>query len=144
MIPCLCSIILLLFDSSVLQENLEGHLKRCPLLKQVQSLSAQPFYQKGINAGKEEDILLSVEDNVTSEMKRNAVYGMKVDKFRNLIKKIESIHGSACNDIRESFKIPEACDVWIKREVDGYVYLIVDCGSSFSFWWFFFFFFFIL
>ncbi|KAJ0053920.1 hypothetical protein Pint_00798 [Pistacia integerrima] len=107
---------------SVLQENLEGHVKRCPLLKQVQSLTLQPFYQKGINAGKEDEgeqlDTNTVEDNVTSEMKRNTVYSLTVPEFRNLIKKIESIHDLICNDIRESFKIPEACNLWIKREVD--------------------------
>ncbi|XP_002515211.2 tRNA:m(4)X modification enzyme TRM13 [Ricinus communis] len=98
---------------SVLKENLEGHIKRCPLLKQTQSLSLQPFYQKGINAGKEDD------DDITSEMKRNAVYSMTVSEFYKLIKKIESIHASLCNDILESFKLPEACNMWIKREIDS-------------------------
>lgn len=94
-------------------------------MKQVQSLTLQPFYQKGINAGKEDDVEQSgevtsavVEDNVTSEMKRNAVYSMTVAEFLNLIKKIESVHGLICNGIRDSLKIPEACSVWINREVD--------------------------
>lgn len=67
---------------SVLSENLEGHMKRCPLLKQAQSLSSQPFYQKGINGGKDDEdegdekgaaapTLASLE-NATSLMKRNA------------------------------------------------------------------------
>ncbi|XP_021611493.1 tRNA:m(4)X modification enzyme TRM13 homolog isoform X1 [Manihot esculenta] len=98
---------------SVLQENLEGHVKRCPLLKQTQSLSLQPYYQKGINAGKEED------NAITSEMKRIAVYSMTVSEFYELIKKIESIHATICDDISESYKIPEACNMWIKREVDS-------------------------
>ncbi|TXG63236.1 hypothetical protein EZV62_010230 [Acer yangbiense] len=110
---------------SVLKENLEGHVKKCPLLKQVQSLTLQPFYQKGINAGKEGDEeqlnevpSALVEDIFTSEMKRNAVYSMNVTEFCDLIKKIESVHGLICDDIRDSFKIPEACSVWINREVD--------------------------
>ncbi|XP_057995746.1 uncharacterized protein LOC110661741 isoform X2 [Hevea brasiliensis] len=97
---------------SVLQENIDGHVRRCPLLKQAQSLSLQPYYQKGINAGKEED------DDITSEMKRSAVYSMTVSEFYKLIKKIESIHASICDNILESYKIPEACNMWIKREVD--------------------------
>ena len=111
--------------SSVLKENLDGHVKRCPLLKQVQSLSQQPFYRKGINAGKEDDeeelgavTSTAVEDNVTSEMKRNAVHSMTVPEFCNLIKKIESLHALVCNGICDSFKIPEACGMWIKREID--------------------------
>ncbi|KAJ6334330.1 hypothetical protein OIU76_008174 [Salix suchowensis] len=98
---------------SVLKENLGGHVKRCPLLKQAQSLSLQPFYQKGINAGNEEE-----EDNVSSEMKRSAVYSMTVTQFCKLINKIESVHASTCKDILESYKVPEACNMWIKREVD--------------------------
>ncbi|GMP87366.1 hypothetical protein CsSME_00039763 [Camellia sinensis var. sinensis] len=40
---------------TVLEENLQGHLRRCPLLKHVQSLSTQPFYQMGTNAGTDEE-----------------------------------------------------------------------------------------
>ncbi|KAM7495765.1 hypothetical protein LguiA_020179 [Lonicera macranthoides] len=121
---------------SVLQENLESHCKRCPLLKQAQSLSLQPFYQKGINSGKEEDDIIckpttptgthadadaSIKDsfdNITSEMKRKAVYAMNVTDFSKLITKIQSIHASICNDICHSQKIPNACDIWINRQVD--------------------------
>ncbi|CAB4271841.1 unnamed protein product [Prunus armeniaca] len=123
---------------SVLKENLEGHVRRCPLLKQVQSLTLQPFYQKGINAGKEEDQeeletfrpegaddLESSNDpesgsldNILSEMKRNAVYSMTVLDFYKLIEKIEHVHESICKDIQDSYKVPEACGIWIKREVD--------------------------
>ncbi|KAL5561079.1 hypothetical protein UlMin_030826 [Ulmus minor] len=125
---------------SVLRENLEGHVKRCPLVKQVQSLTAQPFYQKGINTGegeedpkegetigprKVETLALSNKpgsaslDCITSEMKRNAVHSIEVADFFKLIAKIESVHESMRKDIRDSYKIPEACGKWIKREVDG-------------------------
>ncbi|KAK9266716.1 hypothetical protein L1049_007369 [Liquidambar formosana] len=109
---------------SVLEENLEGHVKRCPLLKQVQSLTLQPYYQKGINGGKEDEKeeetpapTLGFLENTTSEMKRNAVYSMTVLEFSNLICKIEAIHSSICNDIRDSYKVPEACgEATISRE----------------------------
>ncbi|XP_015871568.3 uncharacterized protein LOC107408669 [Ziziphus jujuba] len=110
---------------SVLKENLEGHTKRCPFMKQVQTLTRQPFYQKGINAGVEEDHPDEEEstklskDCVASEFKRNAVYSMTVPEFYELIRKIESVHALICKDIRESYKIPEACGIWIKREVDS-------------------------
>ncbi|KAG6717240.1 hypothetical protein I3842_04G088700 [Carya illinoinensis] len=101
---------------SVLKDNLQGHVKRCPLLKQVQSLTLQPFYQKGINAGRDEN----KEDlgHVSSEMKRAAVHGMGLSEFFKLIEKIESVHGLVCKDICDSYKMPEACNMWIKREVD--------------------------
>ncbi|WCJ22646.1 tRNA:m(4)X modification enzyme TRM13 [Euphorbia peplus] len=99
---------------SVLRENLDWHVKRCPLLKQRESLSIQPFYLKGVNAGKEGDD----DDDVTSEMKRKAVYSMSVAEFCRLVRKIESVHGSVCKDIVESYRVPEACNMWIKREVD--------------------------
>lgn len=119
----------------MLKENLEGHIKRCPLIKQVQSLTLQPFYQKGINAGEEEDqeeeqitnisnLALPNKpasgtlDYVASEFKRNSVYSMTVPEFYELIGKIESVHALICKDIRDSYKIPEACGIWIKREVD--------------------------
>ncbi|XP_030454974.2 uncharacterized protein LOC115676241 [Syzygium oleosum] len=111
---------------SVLQDNLEGHVKRCPLLKQTQSLSLQPFYQKGINAGHEDEdgVPLSnlppgFPDNVTSEMKRNAVYGLSVPEFCSLIDRIKSVHESMCGDIRDSFKVTDVCDIWIKGQVDS-------------------------
>ncbi|KAJ8755693.1 hypothetical protein K2173_022636 [Erythroxylum novogranatense] len=100
---------------SVLKENLEGHAKRCPLLKQNQSLWLQPFYQKGINAGGEGG---EGDDDTTSEMKRSAVYAMSRPDFCQLVEKIVSVHASICKDIRDSYKMPEACNIWINREVD--------------------------
>ncbi|KAL2486676.1 methyltransferase [Abeliophyllum distichum] len=119
---------------SVLEENLEGHLNRCPLLKQAQSLSRQPYYQKGVNAGHDDDDEEEEEEeeeeeknlqssgvkdsSVTSEMKRNAVYAMTVTEFSKLIARIKSVHATVCNDIRDSFKILETCSIWTNREVD--------------------------
>ncbi|KAG9144362.1 hypothetical protein Leryth_024502 [Lithospermum erythrorhizon] len=106
---------------NVLEENLESHLKRCPLLKQSQSLSSQRYYQKGINAGKEnekEEDEDEAHEVVTSEMKRNVVYALNVQELFSLIDKIKSIHASICKEIQESFKIPEACHLWTNREVD--------------------------
>ncbi|QHO05739.1 uncharacterized protein DS421_14g448650 [Arachis hypogaea] len=109
---------------SVLEENLKGHVKRCPLLKQVQSLSLHSFYRKGINAGsdgeQEDKEVLGVDDSrlpaktVSSEMKRNALHNMSVPEFCNLLEKIESIHESFCKDIQDSFQMPEVCRMWIK------------------------------
>lgn len=113
----------------MLEENLSSHLNRCPLLKQAQSLSRQPFYQKGINAGTEDDVEQEEEkeenfppkgSTFTSEMKRNAVYAMSVPKFLGLIAKIKSVHESRCSSFPDSYKIPEACSIWTNREVDKY------------------------
>ncbi|XP_050236488.1 tRNA:m(4)X modification enzyme TRM13 [Mercurialis annua] len=101
---------------SVLKENLEAHLKVCPLLKQKQSLSLQPFFQKGINAV---DKVGDDHDVITSEMKRSAVYSLTVTDFNKLIEKIASLHDSLCNNIVDSTKFPEACNMWIKREIDS-------------------------
>ena len=114
------------FSSSVLRENLEWHVKRCPLLKQTQSLAVQPFYQKGINAG-EEDSISSDElasgfsDSISSEMKRNIVYGMSGAEFHRLLAKIRALHGLICKDIQDSYRIKEACNMWIKGEIDRYL-----------------------
>ena len=103
----------------MLEENLETHLNRCPLLTQTQSLSRQPFYQKGINAGSDDDEEKSKSDSsFTSEMKRNAVYSMAVPYFLDLIAKIKSVHASVCSTIPDSYRIPEACSIWTNREVD--------------------------
>ncbi|XP_027100084.2 uncharacterized protein [Coffea arabica] len=103
---------------SVLQHNLENHLTRCPSLKQAQSLSLQPYYQKGINAGGGID-----EDHTAtaSHMKRRAVYNKTVPEFCDLIRKIKSIHASLSDNtrIQDSFKIPQACAVWsTRRQID--------------------------
>ncbi|CAN1353157.1 tRNA:m(4)X modification enzyme TRM13 [Linum perenne] len=107
-----CANIPLNESPSVLMENLESHVKRCPFMKQAKSLSLQSFYCKGINSGKGDD------DDVTSEMKRHAVYRMSVAGFYELVEKVQSVHGLICGDIRESYKAPEACNMWINREID--------------------------
>ncbi|KAK7273928.1 hypothetical protein RIF29_14996 [Crotalaria pallida] len=112
----------------VLEQNLQGHVKRCPMLKQAQSLSLQPFYQKGINAGsdeeQEEEETSDVDGsrlptmNVSSEMKRNAVQKMSVIEFCNLIEKIEDLHESLYKDIEDSHQMPDVCSLWIKTKVE--------------------------
>lgn len=97
---------------SVLESNLENHLRRCPLLKHKNSLSLQPFYQKGINGGDEED------DDVSSESKRMAVHSITAPELFKLIEKIKSVHSSICNDIQDSYNVPEACRIWINRSID--------------------------
>ncbi|CAH2072077.1 unnamed protein product [Thlaspi arvense] len=105
---------------SVLQENLEGHVKRCPLLKQTVALSGQRFYQKGINAGNEEEEMgpCCPDSVVTSEMKRTLVYSMSVSKFHQLINRIEAVHDCICKDIEDSYLSPEACNIWFNKEID--------------------------
>ncbi|XP_023734899.1 tRNA:m(4)X modification enzyme TRM13 isoform X2 [Lactuca sativa] len=97
---------------SVLESNLENHLRRCPLLKHNNSLSLQPFYQKGINGGDEED------EDVSSESKRMAVQCITVPELIKLIEKIKSVHASICKDIQDSYNIPEVCRNWINRAND--------------------------
>lgn len=121
----------------MLDENLESHLSRCPFLKQALFLSRQTFYQKGINAGREdnnddegggeeedEHITAPKASTFTSEMKRNAVYAMSVPQFCELIAKIKSLHASICNHIPHSYRIPEACSIWTNRQVDKYFHSI--------------------
>ncbi|GAB2298515.1 hypothetical protein Dimus_032578 [Dionaea muscipula] len=107
---------------SVLGDNLEGHIKRCPFAKQAQALSLQPYYQKGINRGKDESTREKDEEeeegDVSSEMKRNGVYSMSVSEFSKLLGLIRDVHCTICKDIRDSYRIPKACGMWIKREVD--------------------------
>ncbi|KAL5700406.1 tRNA:m(4)X modification enzyme [Ranunculus cassubicifolius] len=109
---------------TVSKEKIEKHIKICPFLKQAETLRFQPFYNKGINGGTDEEdhqeagnIVFS--DTVTSHMKRNAVHKMNAADFRGLINKIRSIHAEICRDIQDSFKSSEACTRWLKKEVDG-------------------------
>lgn len=109
----------------MLDENMEGHIKKCPLLKQTQILSVQPYYQKGINQGRDDSApdKLEQESDFTSEKKRNWVYNMTVPQFSELLSKIRSLHCSICKDIGFSYRVPHACDLWIKRQIDRCVIL---------------------
>ncbi|KAI7751537.1 hypothetical protein M8C21_013396 [Ambrosia artemisiifolia] len=99
---------------SVLESNLESHLKRCPLLKHQNALSVQPFYRKGVNGGGEEDD----HGGVTSESKRMAVHSMDGAQFVKIIERIKAVHALICKDILESYIDPDACKIWINRAID--------------------------
>ncbi|XP_074316010.1 uncharacterized protein LOC141652443 [Silene latifolia] len=102
----------------VLEENMDGHVKKCPMLKQTQALSLEPYYQKGINSGTHDSALVDEPDVTSSEMKRNLVYALTLHQFSSLLSKIRAIHTSSCKDMAFSYKVPEACDVWMKRQID--------------------------
>ncbi|KAK9723693.1 hypothetical protein RND81_05G018400 [Saponaria officinalis] len=96
---------------TVLEQNLQAHVNKCPMLKQAHALSLEPYYLKGINSGTN-DILTS------SEMKRNLVYSLTLPQFSALLSKIRAIHCCVCNDIPFSYKLPHTLDVWIKSLID--------------------------
>ncbi|KMT10013.1 hypothetical protein BVRB_5g122280 [Beta vulgaris subsp. vulgaris] len=97
----------------VLEDNMEAHLKKCPLLKQTQTLLVQPYYQQGINRGTDDDS--ADHPDFTSVLKRNLVYSLTVPQFSDLLSKICSIHNSISKDIGFSYKVPPACHIWINR-----------------------------
>uniref|UniRef100_A0A804P6E5 tRNA:m(4)X modification enzyme TRM13 n=1 Tax=Zea mays TaxID=4577 RepID=A0A804P6E5_MAIZE len=98
---------------TVLEENLEAHVGKCPLKKQVAALTAQPYYSKGINSGTPE-----AGCGVTSAEKRAAVYRLTEEEFRLLLGKIRSVHAAVAAPIRESNLITAACDKWMSGQVD--------------------------
>ncbi|XP_021715087.1 uncharacterized protein LOC110683053 isoform X3 [Chenopodium quinoa] len=51
-------------------------------------------------------------------MKRNWVYNLSIPQFPYLLSKIRSLHTLICKDIELSYRIPNACDDWIKRQND--------------------------
>jgi tRNA:m4X modification enzyme len=64
-------------------------------------------------------MLVLMENNKRRKLQglmRNALHGMSVPKFCNLIEKIESVHESLCKDIQDSFQMPEVCRLWIKSK----------------------------
>ena len=65
----------------MLEENLEAHVGKCPLKKQVAALAAQPYYSKGINSGGAE-----AGRGITSAEKRAAVYRLTEDEFGCLVR----------------------------------------------------------
>lgn len=94
------------------RENLDAHVKKCPLKKQVETLEMQPYYSKGINAG-----VLGGE-NVGSEAKRRAIHEMSVSEFNELVGKIRTFHSALRVELKESFVEPDACKKWINQQVD--------------------------
>ncbi|KAG9459903.1 hypothetical protein H6P81_004411 [Aristolochia fimbriata] len=118
---------------SILQENLEAHIKRCPSVKQAQALQAQPFYKKGVNGGMDEvdeveEVLARsnisfnkpfLESSVLSSVaKRDAICRLSVVELSQLFGKIKSIHNSFASTILESYAIPEACSRWLNQQVE--------------------------
>lgn len=105
----------------MLNEKLKKHIKKCPSVKQAQSLSAQPYYRKGINCGCANELEgVKEEEDVSSELKRKAVYSMTAFQFTSLLNKLMAVHQAICSDIPDSYKAPMACGMWIKGEVDRY------------------------
>ncbi|XP_010914706.1 uncharacterized protein [Elaeis guineensis] len=101
---------------SVLHENLESHIKRCPFRKQAQALESQPYYSKGINSGGGAGDL--EEENVGSAAKRRAIFKLSVTEFHDLVKKIKSIHSAIVEGLKDSYVMPDTCDKWLKQQVD--------------------------
>ncbi|KAL9227662.1 hypothetical protein vseg_003324 [Gypsophila vaccaria] len=98
---------------TVLERNLQAHVTKCPLLKQSQTLSLEPFYRKGINGGTPDSAHLH-EPDASSHMKRTLVHSFTPPQFSALLSKIRAIHSSLSNHIPFSYKLPLAFDVWIK------------------------------
>ncbi|XP_006650853.1 tRNA:m(4)X modification enzyme TRM13 [Oryza brachyantha] len=98
---------------TVLEENLEAHVSKCPLRKHAAALAAQPFYSKGINSGVGEG-----GGGVTSAAKRAAVHKLVEDELRALVEKIKSVHAAAAVAMRESYLVTDTCDSWMRNQVD--------------------------
>ncbi|TVU44301.1 hypothetical protein EJB05_03737, partial [Eragrostis curvula] len=99
--------------STVLEENLEAHVSKCPLKKQAAALAAQPYYSEGVNSGGGE-----TGRGVTSAEKRAIIYKLTEEEFRGLLGKIRSAHEAAAVAMRESYLITDACDKWMNGQVD--------------------------
>ncbi|KAF0912343.1 hypothetical protein E2562_014011 [Oryza meyeriana var. granulata] len=106
---------------TVLEENLEAHVSKCPLKKQTAALAAQPFYSKGINSGGGEG-----GGGVTSAAKRAAVHKLTEDELHALIEKIKSVHATAAVAMRDSYLVADACDNWMRNQVDRCVFATFD------------------
>ncbi|XP_020588649.1 tRNA:m(4)X modification enzyme TRM13 homolog [Phalaenopsis equestris] len=100
---------------SVSKENLESHLKRCPLKKRAIALESQAYYSKGINSG----FIDSADDDISTESKRRAIYGLNSSDFFALVKKIESLHSAVVGHLEDSYLMPEACEKWLRRQIDS-------------------------
>lgn len=94
------------------EENLEAHVGKCPFRKQADALAAQPYYSKGINSGG------GGGADVTSATKRALVHGLSEEEFWGLVAKIRSAHSKAAVEMREAYAATDACDRWMRGQVD--------------------------
>ncbi|XP_037444302.1 tRNA:m(4)X modification enzyme TRM13-like isoform X1 [Triticum dicoccoides] len=99
---------------TVFEENLEAHVGKCPFRKQADALAGQPYYSKGINSGGGD----AGGAAVTSASKRASVHKLSEEEFWALVGKIRSAHAAAAVQMRESYIAPDACDKWMKGQVD--------------------------
>jgi tRNA:m4X modification enzyme len=104
--------IFLLWSSTVLQDSLELHIKRCPFKKQADALEAQPYYAKSINSGDSDEPLVS------SAEKRGSIHELATSEFWDLIHKIKSVHSSVVQVLRDSYLVPESCEKWLKGKLN--------------------------
>lgn len=102
---------------SVLRENLDSHVKKCPFKKQAEALETKPYYSKGINGGGG----TPEEEKTGSEAKRRAVHKLSLDEFDRLIGKIRAFHSWFQLELLESFAEPDACTKWLKQQIDRQV-----------------------
>ncbi|CAM0877705.1 unnamed protein product [Alopecurus aequalis] len=99
---------------TVFEDNLEAHVGKCPFRKHADALAAQPYYSKGINSGGGE----SGAATVTSAAKRASVHKLSEEEFWGLVAKIRSAHAAAAVQMRESHIAPDACEKWMRGQVD--------------------------
>lgn len=78
------------------------------------ALESQPYYSKGINSR----FIDSAEDDISTEARRKAIYGLNLSEFLALVKKIESLHAAVVGALEDSYIMPEACEKWLRRQVD--------------------------
>jgi tRNA:m4X modification enzyme len=98
----------------VFEDNLEAHVGKCPFRKHADALAAQPYYSKGVNSG-------GGGAAVSSAAKRAAVHKLSEEGFWGLVAKIRSAHAAAAAQMRESHVAPDACEKWMKGQVDRWV-----------------------
>ena len=107
------------------EDNLEAHVGKCPFRKHADALAAQPYYSKGINSGGGE----AGGAAITSAIKRASVHKLSEEEFWGLVAKIRSAHAAAAVQMRESHIAPDACEKWMRGQVDRWVRCRFERGA---------------
>ncbi|KAI4986348.1 hypothetical protein ZWY2020_018978 [Hordeum vulgare] len=98
---------------TVFEENLEAHVGKCPSgsrpTRSPHSRTTQGHQLRRGEAG---------GAAVTSATKRASVHKLSEEEFWGLVVKIRSAHTAAAVEMRESYIAPDACDKWMKGQVD--------------------------
>lgn len=125
--------------STILEENVEAHVKKCPATKLSKLSELQSYFSQGVNAGCDGEDCHDTSSNLrdcngavdtsvegdkspSSAVKRKAIAGLSEDQFREFVRRIEFAHEVCCLGTEdEEIYQPPQCSKWWDPDRDRFV-----------------------